>query len=80
MTPKLNKAIPLKPLSIELHYHNGEIRVIDISKYCKSDYFNELRDWNYFSRLKIDNGTVTWPHEQDIAPETLYLESKKYSN
>ncbi|MCL5991871.1 MAG: DUF2442 domain-containing protein [Bacteroidetes bacterium] len=79
MTPKLNNAVPLKQLLIELHYNNGEVRLIDIAKYCKSDFFKELKDWNCFSRLKIATGTVTWPNEQDLAPETLYLENKSNS-
>jgi hypothetical protein len=78
MIPKIKKAIPHKPLLIELHYKNGEVRIIDITPYCKSDFFSELLEWNYFSRLKIANGTVTWPNEQDIAPETLYIDSKSY--
>jgi hypothetical protein len=31
---------------------------------------------DYFRQVKIQNGTVTWPNEQDIAPETIYLESE----
>jgi hypothetical protein len=26
---------------------------------------------------KVEYGTVVWPHEQDICPDTLYLESKE---
>jgi hypothetical protein len=29
------------------------------------------QDKNYFSQVDILFGAVTWPHEQDIAPETL---------
>jgi hypothetical protein len=25
---------------------------------------------------KVEGGTVAWPHEQDICPDTLYLEGK----
>jgi hypothetical protein len=31
----------------------------------------ELKDKNYFSQVSIAFGAVTWPHAQDIAPETL---------
>jgi len=31
----------------------------------------ELKDPGYFNRVGIVLGAVTWPNEQDIAPETL---------
>jgi len=39
--------------------------------------FNELKNKHYFNQAYIDNGTVAWPHEQDICPDTLYLDSVK---
>jgi len=36
-----------------------------------------LKDLNYFKRIKVAFGTVQWTDEQDISPETLYLESKE---
>jgi hypothetical protein len=33
--------------------------------------FRELRDLHYFRRVGILAGAVTWPHEQDLAPESL---------
>lgn len=36
--------------------------------------FRELRDVQYFYRVGVVLGAVTWPHGQDIAPETLLSE------
>jgi hypothetical protein len=36
--------------------------------------FRELRDVHYFNRVGILFGAVTWPNDQDIAPETLLAE------
>jgi Protein of unknown function (DUF2442) len=41
--------------------------------------FKERRDFNYFKQAKVLEGTVVWPHEQDICPDTLYLDSNKES-
>jgi hypothetical protein len=29
----------------------------------------------HFNQVKILDGTVTWPNEQDICPDSLYLDS-----
>ena len=39
--------------------------------------FRELRDRAYFKKAQVVGGTVAWPNEQDICPDTLYVESKK---
>ena len=42
--------------------------------YLERGVFRELKDERYFRRVGILYGAVTWPHEQDIAPETLLAE------
>ena len=32
-------------------------------------------DNRYFERAKTVDGTIVWPHGQDICPDTLYLDS-----
>ena len=34
--------------------------------------FRELKDPAYFRQVRVAIGAVTWPHGQDIAPETVY--------
>jgi len=29
----------------------------------------------YFGRVAVTYGTASWPHEQDICPDTLYEEA-----
>jgi hypothetical protein len=42
--------------------------------------FKELRNKQYFKQASLENGTVAWPHEQDICPDTLYLDAIKIDN
>jgi hypothetical protein len=48
--------------------------MFDLKPYLDRGVFRELRDVHYFNRVGILFGAVTWPHEQDIAPETLLAE------
>jgi len=73
--PNLIDAFPFEPLKLKLFYDNGEERLVDFRIYMLSDYFRQLENWLYFRKVKVVNGVVTWPNEQDIAPETLYLDS-----
>ena len=40
--------------------------------------YNKLKGTPLFRLAKVEYGTVVWPGEIDIAPETLYIESIPY--
>jgi hypothetical protein len=45
-----------------------------VKPYLDKGVFKELKNIHYFNQVGILFGAVTWPHEQDIAPETLLAE------
>lgn len=65
---------PLPHHRIEVELEDGRRGIFDITPYLNHGVFRELRDPTYFRRVGILHGAVTWPHEQDIAPETLLAE------
>lgn len=77
MNAKIIKVRPIGKSILYLKFNSGESGLFDIAPYWNSSFFQELQDINYFKKVKVWNGTVQWPHEQDFAPETLYLESRK---
>jgi hypothetical protein len=67
----------VKPLAghrIYVELASGRKGVFDLTPYLDHGVFRELKDPAYFNRVGIQFGAVTWPNDQDIAPETLLAE------
>lgn len=63
---------PLPGYRLKLKFENGENRLFDMSSLMDKKPFNRLKVANAFFGAHIDYGTVVWPGNIDIAPETLY--------
>jgi hypothetical protein len=50
---------------------DGRKGIFDVLPYLDEGVFLEMKDPVYFRRVYVDYGTVVWPHDQDIAPETI---------
>jgi len=55
-----------------LTFSDGERRHFDMKPYLNYPVFRRLENPGYFSLARVDYGTVVWPGDIDIAPETLY--------
>lgn len=65
---------PLSDYRIYVELENGRQGIFDVKPYLDQGSLRELRDVHYFGQVGIQFGAVTWPNEQDIAPETLLAE------
>jgi Protein of unknown function (DUF2442) len=63
--------------SLDLKFSDGSKKRFDAKPYLNYEVFQSLKDVNYFRRINIAFGTVQWPDQQDISPETLYVEGKE---
>lgn len=61
---------------IKITFDNGEQKIADFSKWLKGEVFEPLKDLEVFRKFFVDGWTIAWSNGADIAPETLYLESK----
>lgn len=77
MCPRVKSVKPLESHRLELVFTNGETGVYDCGPLLDFGVFVELREEAYFRQARVESGTVVWPHEQDICPDTLYLDSLK---
>jgi hypothetical protein len=75
MNPRVKEASATTDYQIELLFTNGERRVYDCRPLLDFGVFRELRDLAYFKKVKVSGETISWPHEQDICPDMLYLDS-----
>jgi Protein of unknown function (DUF2442) len=62
---------PLPDFKIYVELESGRKGIFDVKPYLDRGVLRELAEVSYFNQVGICFGAVTWPHEQDIAPETL---------
>ena len=79
-TPLLTEATPSRGYTVHVRFEDGLSADVDLSYLL--DYggvFEPLRDPEYFRRLRADGeaGTIVWPNDADIAPETLYAHAQR---
>lgn len=60
---------------LELDFQNGEQRRFDMRPLLGMRPWNRIATSQLFHSAKVAHGTVIWPGEIDIAPETLYDDS-----
>jgi len=63
---------PQDDLTLLLTFENQEKRRFDIKPYLKKTPFSVLGNLPLFMKATVAYGTVVWPGNLDIAPETLY--------
>jgi len=77
MNPRVRDVVARDDCRLEITFTNGETRVFDCGHLLDFGVFTEFRDVNYFKQVRAEGGTVVWPYEQDICPDTLYEDSVK---
>ena len=75
LNPRVVTVKPNNDYTLTLKFTNGEVKKYDMNPLLDKGVFQELQNLGYFRCARIAHGTVEWPHEQDICPDTLYLHS-----
>lgn len=63
---------------LELLFADGEHRLFDMTPYLTKGVFTELQAPALFKQAYVGLGTVCWPGNLDIAPETLFDRSVEF--
>lgn len=80
MNPRPIKVAVKDDYLLEVNFENGELRIFDMKPFLGFGVFKELNDVSYFKQVRVQNRAICWPNEQDICPDTLYLESIPYNS
>ena len=73
--------VKAKPdFALLLEFENGEQRQFDMAAYIDQKPWVRLKSGNAFQGAFVENGTVAWPGNIDIDPETLYERSVLLKN
>jgi hypothetical protein len=78
-TPLLTEAKPVGGYTISVRFEDGTAGEVDLSYLLEyGGVFEPLGDPDFFRQLRADPdvGTIVWPNDADIAPETLYARAK----
>jgi hypothetical protein len=76
MNPRVISVNPLDDYRIELVFANQERKLFDVKPYLTVGIFQELKDLALFNGIRAFNGSILWPNDLDLDPDTLYLDSK----
>ena len=66
---------PGPDFQLDLQFENGERRRFDVKPLLTQKPLIRIASPAVFALAHVDYGTVVWPGEVDIAPETLYEDS-----
>lgn len=69
---EVNSVEAVPDFGLLLTFNSGEQRHFDMRPYLHYPVFRRLENPGFFLMARVDYGTVTWPGDIDIAPETLY--------
>jgi hypothetical protein len=78
--PLLTEAKPVRDYTVSVLFEVGTAGEVDLSYLLEyGGVFEPLRDPDFFRQLCADPeaGTIVWPNDADIAPETLYARAKE---
>jgi hypothetical protein len=53
---------------------NGKSGYFNVSPYLGKGIFKELKNENYFNKVRTAFGGVVWPHQQDFSADTIDYE------
>lgn len=64
-------------LTLQVKFSDGLQGTVHFKPSHLTGVFESLKDKEYFNKVFVDHGVVTWPGELDLAPDAMHTEIKK---
>jgi hypothetical protein len=77
-TYRVKPVIATDDYCVRITFTNDEVGTFDCRHLLDFGVFREFQDISYFLRASVVDGTLAWPNEQDICPDTLYEDSIRH--
>ena len=74
----MKEIIDVKPLDdykLLLVFKDNEKRIKDMRPYLNKGIFKDLKNKNFFNKVKIEYGTISWDGRIDLCADELYTSS-----
>lgn len=79
-TPDIVEVRALEQYCIYLKFINGEEKIYDMKELVENiKYFSKLKNREYFEKVRPRGDTIEWENGEDVAPESLYFNSKPFN-
>jgi hypothetical protein len=76
MTPDVTSVFSLQDYELLVSFDDGQLRRFSMRPYLDFPAYQPLTEASRFMEVHVFNGTVAWPGDIDISPDTLYLAGK----
>lgn len=74
ITNKIIQAEPLANHCVKVAFRDGKTGIFDVTPYLDKGVFRLLQKPEVFGAVRVEYGTLVWPNEIDIAPDTVEAE------
>lgn len=66
---------PVDDYKLILEFDNREKKIKDMKPYLEKGVFSKLKDEEFFKKVKISFGTISWDNDIDLCADSLYESS-----
>ncbi len=73
-------AKPMEEMKVYVSFENGVSGLFDCSYLVKDPYWEKLKSPAFFRQVRAECGTLCWPEDIDIPPESVWEDVSRQQN
>lgn len=77
---KVLHAVPERNFILRLTFNDDTLKEINMLPFINDGISNDLRDWDYFKKVKVEHGYISWDNGFDFCPNFLYYYTPQTNN